>query len=255
MKLIRKVSQAQVFKHWERHDKNMNQMIRDELAKRNFTWSLRAIEKEDLMHINIIYAADWTYDHRLTIKDEETEDYGLENVYNQYAKQIKRKSDRPRALEILAREVSILNDLKKLKLPQKIVLITLDNKNFVCFEGNRRLVAMYSLMKQKKFTMDQLGVYVGQNTSIMANEMPWYSIEPMPIMDSVKKILDEGRKKYVWYNSERQVFGATYPGVVDGGVKLKWSEFCDLHEWNQGRWHLIEYQSLSGVNTPILHNN
>lgn len=171
MKLIRTVTQDEVFEHWKKHDTNDNEIVRNR-TKYNFVWGLYKVQKKDIERLYIIYAADWTLDYFLTLKDCKYSEDGktlisatgsnkLETIYENYCKLLKK--DNVRALEILVRREAI----KKKEAETKLVFISKDGSlDYVCVEGNRRLIALHDLNK-----LVGSEHYVGMGDT---SNFPWY---------------------------------------------------------------------------------
>lgn len=208
MKLIKTATQQEVFDHWKEHDTNSNEGMRDRLT--NMEWGLFKIQQGDITALHIIHAADWTYEHQLTLngtvemlplnsspfepvgnpKAPPLADNKIETVHKNYLVQVKK--DRKRALEILARREGI----RKKETNTRLIFISDTNEateNYVCVEGNRRLIALLDLNK-----LVGCEVYIGRGPDINKN-FPWYWTSNYRV--NMEEITGD-RFNYMWTNGK-----------------------------------------------------
>lgn len=234
MKIIKKVKQETVFSHWKKYDSSNNEMLRREMMTHNIKWELRKIEENDIANIRIISAADWYLDHGLAL-DKNLIDFSLKTVHKNYLKRL--PLDDERCLQILARKVSI----ERTK-PKTLIFVTHNNKDFVCYEGNRRLVALYDLKR-----LNGLEVYVGYSPSIYETpeQLANYALTKEPLNEYCTNLMTNGIYKYIWYNFISNTFGEAYNRKED------WNAFLDLHEPQKLGWTLIQYKDIYYTNALL----
>lgn len=213
------IPEQRVFKYWHAHDTNNNLAIRNSLSELGVQWSLRALQRKDLGHLNVIYAPDWAFKHGLAKGKGTVVDYSLKNVYKNYIGFIHKKKDNQRAHEILVRQQAISDGYS----PARIILVTEDNINYVAFEGNRRMVALYGLRN-----LVGREVFVGWHPRI--SQMGLYQTEPKDLGQIFHM------ENYVWHNMETGQWAEEYNWIG------KWDDFLALHSGDN--WTIIRYANM-----------
>jgi len=215
------ITEQRVFKHWAAHDTNNNLAIRESLSKLGVQWSLRKLQRKDLGHLNIIYAPDWAFKHGLAMGKGTVVDYSLKNVYKNYLSFIHKKKDNQRAHEILVRQQAIYDGYS----PGRIILVTEDNINYVAFEGNRRMVALYGLR-----CLVGKEVFVGFHPNI--TETGLYQTEPKDLGQIFHM------ENYIWHNTSSGQWGEEYDW------ESPWNAFLNLHGGGREGWTIIRYANI-----------
>lgn len=155
MKIIKNVSQSEVFNHWEKVEKisitQRADIIFPLVAYADLEWNLVSLENDDLNNLYIISSDDWKTDGICV------PDFKLLTAVNNYQKSIKQDGK--------FADIKIKEDLFTSSpglLDSKFILVAADkNGPFTLIEGNKRSVALGSLRK-----LTNLEVYVGTSPAI-----------------------------------------------------------------------------------------
>ncbi len=155
MKVIHKVSQSEVFNHWEKVENisiaQRTDVVFPLVAYSDLKWSLARLEGADLDKLYVISSDDWKTDG-LCIPD-----FKLVTAINNYQKST--KSDGKFA-DIKAKEDIFVSNPSV--LDTKFIFVAIDqNGPFTLIEGNKRSVALGSLGKLTDFE-----VYLGISPAI-----------------------------------------------------------------------------------------
>lgn len=155
MKLIRRVSQSEVFSHWEKVEKiSIGQRIDivfPLVAYSDIEWSLAKLEEIDIDRIYIISSDDWKSED-LCLPDFKFTT-ALKN-YREQTIQTGKYADIRAKEEVYSSNPSVLNT--------KLIFVSADFMGpYTIIEGNKRAIALGNLRR-----LNNLEVYIGISKAI-----------------------------------------------------------------------------------------